>query len=513
MLFRAFLGGEYIVSLLKRLMGSSFTFPVAVFLFIVSGGISGCSDGSDNRPASSSDFLPITQPLVEEPPDVGEPFLSLASFDLKEVGYQKREFFLSGTANSFTNVNEFRSDGLWEIEQAEIAEYKTRIVVLRPIGSSDFSGTVLVEWLNVTAGFDRAPIWISGHTGTVREGHAWIGVSAQFVAVEGSGEDSPPSYLKAVNPERYGALMHPGDSFSYDIFSQASEAVRNPAGVNVLEGLTAKQIIAIGSTRSADRLVTYVNAIHPAYNPYDGYLISRRSGSSTSLAEPPQIPVEIPDLVTIRNDLNAPVLTLQSETELIIGGFVNDRQDDSVKFRLWEIPGVAHTDLYTLYGGLNDLGTDPIFAVMDENNLNCARPINTGPASWIMNAALDALVDWSLNNSEPASVERLAISNDGNFFLYDEHGNVQGGVRSPYVDAPAAILSGEGQSGPGVCYILGTTDLFDATSMASLYVDKAGYAQAVSDAADNAVTKGFLLPFDAERIKAAAYLQWEILEN
>jgi hypothetical protein len=501
-----------VLSTIRRI-GWSLPVPAMFLLLVLIALISACDDDNNDSRDSSSDFLPISSPLIENPPDVGEPFLQLANFELTEVGYQKREFFLSGTASSFTNVNEFRSDGLWEVETVETAEYKTRIVVLRPIEPNDFSGTVLVEWLNVTAGFDRAPVWISGHTDIVREGHAWIGVSAQFLAVEGAGEESPPIYLKALNPERYGALMHPGDSFSYDMFSQASEAVRNPAEINVLEGLTTKQILAIGSTRSADRLVTYVNAIHPVYNPYEGYLISRRSGSSTSLAEPPQTSVETPDIVTIRNDLNAPVLTLQSETELIIGGFVNDRQKDSVKFRLWEIPGVAHTDFYTLGRGLDDLGTDPIFAVIDENNLNCDRPINAGPAAWIMNAALYALSHWSLNNSEPANAARLAISDDGNFFLYDEHGNVQGGIRHPYVDAPAAILSGEGQTGSAFCYILGTTDLFDATSMASLYIDKAGYVQAVSDAADNAVTEGFLLVADAERIKAAASLQWELLEN
>ena len=54
--------------------------------------------------------------------------------------------------------------------------------------------------------------------------------------------------------------------------------------------------------------------------------------------------------------------------------------------------------------------------------------------------------------------------------------------------------------------------LFDAAQMATLYVDRAGYVQAVSEATDNAVDKGFLLSPDAERIKAAAELQWDMLE-
>jgi hypothetical protein len=49
--------------------------------------------------------------------------------------------------------------------------------------------------------------------------------------------------------------------------------------------------------------------------------------------------------------------------------------------------------------------------------------------------------------------------------------------------------------------------------MASMYIDKAGYIQAVSEAAEDAVSKGFLLPTDAERMKAAAPLQWDMLSN
>ena len=53
----------------------------------------------------------------------------------------------------------------------------------------------------------------------------------------------------------------------------------------------------------------------------------------------------------------------------------------------------------------------------------------------------------------------------------------------------------------------------DASTMASLYVDRSGYLQAVNDATDAAVEAGHLLPTDAQRIKAAAGLQWDALEQ
>ena len=51
----------------------------------------------------------------------------------------------------------------------------------------------------------------------------------------------------------------------------------------------------------------------------------------------------------------------------------------------------------------------------------------------------------------------------------------------------------------------------DAATMAARYVDRDGYVAAVAEATDVAVEAGYLLPEDAERIKAAAGLQWDAL--
>lgn len=58
------------------------------------------------------------------------------------------------------------------------------------------------------------------------------GEAAQHRRVEGGGSllDLPGAPLKTTDPDRYGALVHPGDSFSYDIFSQAAQAVLRPTG-------------------------------------------------------------------------------------------------------------------------------------------------------------------------------------------------------------------------------------------------------------------------------------------
>ena len=47
--------------------------------------------------------------------------------------------------------------------------------------------------------------------------------------------------------------------------------------------------------------------------------------------------------------------------------------------------------------------------------------------------------------------------------------------------------------------------------MASLYVDRQGYIDAVDEATEVAVAAGYILDEDAVRIRAAAALQWDAL--
>ncbi len=47
--------------------------------------------------------------------------------------------------------------------------------------------------------------------------------------------------LKTADPERYGTLSHPGDSFSFDIYSQVGVAMRERDGVDPLGGMIPKR--------------------------------------------------------------------------------------------------------------------------------------------------------------------------------------------------------------------------------------------------------------------------------
>jgi hypothetical protein len=455
--------------------------------------------------------MTVPNPTVEGPVTGGRgvPWISATNFDPAEVGYAQEEFFFSGTARAYTNVGPLGSDGAWEAELAGSASYRSRIVVYRPVDPARFNGSVVIEWLNVSGGIDAAPDWVSMHTELTREGYAWVGVSAQLAGIEGGGGFAGFN-LKAVDPERYASLDHPGDSFSYDIFSQASQAVLRPQGLDPLGGLPTERLIAVGESQSAFRLTTYVNAIHPLVRLHDGFLIHSRGGGSAALSEAPEPEVATPEVVYVREDLDEPVLTFQTETDLIMLGYLSDRQPDGRNFRLWEVAGTAHADTYTVIVGFGDKGDTPVGAELLVTSqpvpgiIECATPINSGPQHFVLKAAIAALDAWIRGEGAPPMAPRLEVEGSPPSFVLDELGNVRGGIRTPAVDAPIATLSGLGQTGANFCRLFGTTVPFDAETLAALYPDQAAYVAAVTASADAAVAAGFIRPADAVLIKQAA---------
>jgi hypothetical protein len=438
----------------------------------------------------------------------GAPFVASTFFDVTALGYVEEEFFLDGAATAFTSAAPLGSDGQWTASPAGItAPYKTRILVRRPADPRVFSGTVMVEWLNVSGGLDAAPDWIFAHTWMMREGIAWVGVSAQRVGIEGGGGLGINLSLKAVNPARYGVLVHPGDSFSYDVFSQVAAALRgNPSP---LGGYEPERILAIGESQSAFRLVTYVNAIHPLAEVYDGYFIHSRAGGAAQLAQAPQPVVETPTPAFIRDDLDVPVLTFETESDLFLLDFLPARQPDARLIRLWEVAGTAHADAYQSGLGFNDVGPAaldityaPPTSAPVPGIIECGMPVNQGPQQYVVSAALAALGRWVRGGRAPRRMPRLEV--EGSAFVTDEHGNVLGGVRTPQLDVPIATYSGLGQTGSAFCFLFGTTVKFDGADLAFLYGSHDRYVARVKRAARRAVRRGAVLPLDAKAIIAAA---------
>ncbi len=464
--------------------------------------------------APANDAISIEGPVAG---GKGVPQLAATNFDLASVGYEQAEYFISGTATSYTSATPLTSDGKWTVTPAATAPYKTRLIVYRPTNPKKFNGTVLVEWDNVSGGLDAAPIWLAAHDELIREGYAWVGVAAQRVGVEGGGRALVADLdLKHADPERYGSLVHPGDSFSYDMYTQAGEAVRAEAA-KVLGGLKPERVIGAGESQSAFRLTTYIDAVEPlTRGVYDGYFVYSRGDDGAALSQDPQPVIPAPTPTRIRTDLDVPVMTFSTETDLAILGYGPARQPDTSRFRGWEVAGTSHADTYTLGVSGQDVGKrssdielfDTMlqpFSSLYGGIISCDSPINAGPMTYTLRASIHALNTWIADGKAPPRSPRLEMTGDAAApFVLDANGNARGGIRTPQVDAPVATVSGLGQSGSNFCGIFGTTKPFATTKLSSLYPSHAAFVKAWNTATDKAVQAGFILATDAKSIKAAA---------
>ncbi|CAB4880742.1 unannotated protein [freshwater metagenome] len=447
----------------------------------------------------------------------GAVVLSAGAPDLAAVGYVQEEYFISGTASAFRSATSLSADGRWSATPVNPAPYTTRIVVRRPVDAARSNGTVAVEWLNVTAGFDTAPDWTGAHVEMIRSGWTWVGVSAQAVGIVGSKRSLVAALaLKNADPVRYGPLSHPGDNYSYDIFSQAGALVRTK-WQQVLGGIEPKHILALGESQSAFRLTTYVNAVAPIADVYDGFMLHSRGAIGAPLFSTPFQQLRAPDPTLLRTDHAVPVLVFETETDMVAKGLDYRRVDqpDDAFIRGWQVPGTAHQDLYGLGIGDGDLGDGAadvaLFASMSDppnaiygGVITCEVPINTGPHPYVLRAALAALNTWVATGSAPTSMPAIELNASGDLVL-DDAGNARGGIRTPHLDAPIAQLSGIGQPmGKSFCGLFGTTTPLDATTLAAKYPTHEAFVRAWETALDHAVASGAVLPADAVQLRTAA---------
>ncbi len=455
----------------------------------------------------------MNDPVVTSIP--GQPNLLLGAFDIASLGYEAEEFFIAGIAASYVPVGEFETDGRWNAKASDEAEYTTRVVVVRPSDPARFNGTTIVEWLNVTGGIDAPADWFMAHREIVRAGYAYVAVSVQRVGIEGGPSRGADYSLKMINPERYARLSHPGDAFSYDIFSQAGRLVRDSGG-GLLGPLTPGYVLAAGESQSAMFLTTYINAIDPLAKVYDGFLVHSRFGPAGPI-DGGSIFAEqfsgIPKGPKFRLDARVPILTVITETDLLGGprpGYYLARQPDNERLRTWEVAGTAHADNYTLLVAPIDSGSAPIeqlaAAFAPTKTLmgaQLAQPVNFAPQHhYVVQAALAALHRWVRSGQAAPASPRLELSeSDPPQLLLDGNGLARGGIRTPWVDVPIARTSGVGNPDNVMASLFGTGELFDAGTIERLYPGGVEYYLArFEEALDRAIGFGFLLPTDRQEI-------------
>jgi hypothetical protein len=331
-------------------------------------------------------------------------------------------------------------------------------------------------------------------------------------------------HLKLLAPERYGELEHPGDAWSFDIFTQVASLLRAPGHENPLGGLVPERLIAAGESQSAACLVTYINAIDHHARLFDGFFVHGRPGMGVSIDG-----IFIPSArgegiestrraisakgERIRHDARVPVLVLQSETDVILlGGGLAD-QPDSAHIRVWEMAGAAHADTYTISAGRHDDGTLTPAQLAEllrpTSNLmigNTDSPINAGPQQhYVSEAALAHLVRWAEGGDPPPMAPRLEVNTERTGFRVDELGLAVGGIRTPWVEVPTSVMSGLGQSGESFAMLFGRTEPFDDVALNGLYAGgKEEYLKRFDASLDAAIAAGFILDDDRTEILGVA---------
>ncbi len=498
---------------------------LALAAIVLGAALTGCSSDSGDSSSSASTTTregsttttagPLAERLdavpaakVEGPITGGKydiPYLAMPAGWEDTYGYTEEEYFLSGDATAYSAKGTLSTDGKWDVAASdETAPYTTRIVVRHPADAADFNGTLVVEWLNVSAGRDSDPDFGFLANELLPKGYAYASVSAQKMGVEPGGlgidiPNVPPEALaplKTWDPERYGSLSHPGDQFSYDIFTQAARTVAESGEGTPLGDLDVQHVIAVGESQSAFRLTSYVDGIQPLTKMFDGFLIHSRGVAAADLAEGQSPPAG----TQIRSDAGVPVLQFETETDLDFLHFVDARQDDHEDLVTWETAGTAHADRSTL-----DYGVKAGRRWTDANvdlSTTCGQ-VNEGPQMIIVQKAFDSLHTWVVDGTKPATSPRLKTDDAGEI-VRDADGIAVGGIRTPAVDAPIAVHTGTNPTDSVICSLFGSTTPFTPEQLAARYPDHDAYVAAVTKSADAAVAGGFLQQTTADDLIAEA---------
>lgn len=466
------------------------------------GGSDGGSSGSptgDTSPVVIDKYANVPTPTVTGP-IANEPFSSqtknyqffASDVSLASRGYVEEEFYINGKANAYDVPGQvFGPSTLPGVIQTNVVAadvpYKTRMFVRRPSDPAKFNGTVVVEWLNVTDGFDGEYFWVQAKDYLLRAGYAYIGISAQDNSISVTALS-----LKKFSPTRYGSLdvtqngVFPvktdmsGDALSYDIYSQVAKAARTVP--NVLKGLSVKNVLGIGMSQSGMRMGGYANYVHNRANIYDAFLIQVANQ-------------------TVRDDLSVPLIKVLSESESTsVGG----DQTDTVKRHTWWVAGTNHGDAIQRLGRtgvrLRDLGPQ------NTGNDNCivngvTTPTRSRtPYRHVLNAAIYSLKNQVETGAIPAAGPRFKTTSSGSTVsvVRDGNGNVQGGIRLAHMEVPTARVDGV------ICGNVGAWIPFDDNALNVMYTSHSDYVTKVTNAVGVSVAAGFVLAEDAPETIAEA---------
>ena len=475
-------------------------------------------------PSTSTDFPFIADGFGPEPP--------------VPSGYEENEYFVSGRGRLY----EYTATGVRVVSPCPASAeplgctnipYTTRMLVKRPVDPRRFSGTVVIEPLNPSSGYDIANVWDRSWPYFVRQGDIFVGWTSRY---------EPISALKQFEPGRYARLTwgqnsSVDDGITFDIAAQIGALFKLGGPGSPAHDLNVKRVFEAGFSQDGGFTFTQADVFNavdrlPGGGPvYDGYVPGGTTGpSDINFGLTPAGSLSPDDTRNRMQPRDSPVIQINTETEEALLGVPTglayrrpDSDAENDRYRLWEVPGASHVS--------NDLGSSPITEQRDQAELQgvpvaalaptgCAHQQfvggawvgvpgtvdpNTYPFSMVANAAFADLTRWVDDGIPPPRAARIEAPHGRSLVARDRFGNALGGLRTPFLDVPTASYSPTDDATQdtdlsGLCPLVGYNTPFSQTTLRSLYPTHSDYVARVARESSSLVRQGFWLPADANQV-------------
>jgi hypothetical protein len=476
-------------------------------------------------PSTSTDFPFIADGFGPEPP--------------VPPGYEENEYFVSGRGKLY----EYTPRGIRVVSPCPASAeplgctnlpYTTRMLVKRPRDPRRFSGTIVIEPLNPSSGYDIANVWDRSWPYFVRQGDIFVGWTSRYEAI---------SALKQFDSSRYARLTWGqnsavDDGITFDIAAQIGALFKRNRPGSPTHSLRVRHVFEAGFSQDGGFTFTQADVFNalerlPGGGPvYDGYLPGGTIGpTNIDFGLTPAGSLSPGDPRNRMQPRDSPVIQINTETEEALLGVPtglayrrpdSDAQND--RYRLWEVPGASHVS--------NDLDSSPINEQRDLAELEgipvAALPPagcthqqfvngpwvgvpgtvdpNTYPFSNVANAAFADLTKWVDDGIPPPRAARIeATHTRSGTVARDRFGNALGGLRTPFLDVPTATYSPTDAVThdtvlSGLCILIGYNTPFSHATLHSLYRSHGDYLARVASESSDLVRQGFWLPSDAKQV-------------
>ncbi len=455
--------------------------------------------------------IPATTLLPVVPGDEASrsvPFIAWYQ-DLSKSGYVEEEYLVSGDANLYEYVDEDVQSSAVRVGD-EAIPYVSRLLIRRPVDAERFNGTLYLEVLNPSAGWDGDPIWQNTHEYLMRAGAIYAGLTSKPVALDFLRDKWGRDPFPVRNGSRYAQLEMPYFGQIWDMLSEVAALLKSPGrDGNPLAGFPVRRTVLTGYSQSVAYQVTYANSFHararmPDGAPLiDGYYLAAGGGAKNVNRPTPETESLPPGDRRNLVDVDVPVVRFQTETEVPRSYRLRQHPPEYPWVRIYEMAGGAHVDRATVEIGGKALAGDlglPGFAAGCDERIN---PISIG---FVQSAMLEIIDQWVRGAAEPPPsrvIDMVDGAGGSRQIARDASGNALGGVRPPSLDVPLGRYL-PNNTGAGFCFLIGSFAPFKEAELTRRYPDHNRYVQEVADAASRATAARFLLEPDADRLRAEA---------